>query len=576
MRFLALCCDYDGTIAHNGVVDQATIEALEKVAASGRKLILVTGRILEDLQQVFPRLDLFDCVVAENGALIHWPGTRTEEVLGEPPGAAFVATLRNAGVEPLSEGRVIVATWEPHETVVLETIRDYGLEHQVIFNKGAVMVLPAGINKAAGLRAALEQMGLSPRNAVGIGDAENDHAFLHLCECAVAVSNALPALKAQADLVMAGDHGAGVQELIGDLLEDDLARHAERLSRQSVLLGVTEEGGEVRVPPYGTTLLLVGTSGSGKSTLAAGLLERLTEREYTFCVIDPEGDYHGLEGAVTLGDTERPPGADEVVELLRKSEKSCIADLVALPFDRRPEFGIGLLTRLLELRARAGRPHWIVIDEAHHLLPATRESVMPADSLDSALLITVHPDHLADETLAQVSGIIAVGSTPGEMIDEFRAASGAQPEGRAQSGPLEPGEALVWFRETGGSEVRIRVPRSRLDRRRHARKYAEGELPEDRSFYFRGADRKLNLRVQNLILFLQIGDGVDDATWMHHLRAGDYSDWIEHAIKDADLAHQVRAVEQSEESPETSRRRIREVIEQRYTIPAGNAEDGQP
>jgi hydroxymethylpyrimidine pyrophosphatase-like HAD family hydrolase len=579
MRYLALCCDYDGTIAHHGVVDPQTIASLERVAASGRKLILVTGRVLPELQEIFPPLELFDCVVAENGALLYWPRSRKEETLGQPPDESFLAALHAAGVSPLGRGKVIVATWEPHQTVVLETIRNQGLEHQVIFNKGAVMVLPAGINKAAGLERALQALGLSPHNAVGVGDAENDHAFLGLCECAVAVSNALPTLKEQADVVTAGDHGAGVQELITALLDDDLSRYNGRLERHHLLLGTAADGSEVRVPPYGINLLLVGTSGSGKSTLATGFFERLIEQEYTFCVIDPEGDYHGLAGGVTLGTPERAPSLDEVLQLLRQPEQSCVADLVALPLDRRPEFGIGLIGRLLELRAATGRPHWIILDEAHHLLPAARSptAIAPPATLRNAFLITVHPDLVGAETLSQMSGIIAVGATPDDMIHEFCSALGiAPPASSPAGGALEPGEALVWFRDANRAPVRIRTTPSRQERRRHARKYAEGELPEDRSFYFRGPDGKLNLRVQNLILFLQIGDGVDDETWTYHLRKGDYSAWIKGAIKDADLAARVREIEATTPSPGESRRLIREAIEERYTIPAGEeAEEGQ-
>src|SRR5262245_31366008 len=188
MRYFALATDYDGTLAHDGVVAPAIVEALERLCETGRKLILVTGRELPHLMRAFSRLDLFDYVVAENGALLYHPATREEQPLGEAPPAILVSALRKAGLTPLSAGRVIVATWHPNEERVLETIRDLGLEMQVIFNKGAVMVLPSGINKAAGLGGALERLGLSPHNVVGIGDAENDHAFMQLCECAVAVS----------------------------------------------------------------------------------------------------------------------------------------------------------------------------------------------------------------------------------------------------------------------------------------------------------------------------------------------------------------------------------------------------
>ena len=178
MRYLALACDYDGTLAHNGIVTDETLEALERVRNSGRKLILVSGRELEDLQRTFTRLDLFDRAVLENGALLYTPVTKAEKVLSGRPPDEFVPLLKDRGVGPISVGRVIVATWEPHENAVLETIRDLGLELQVIFNKGAVMVLPSGINKATGLAAALSELSLSPHNTVGIGDAENDHAFL--------------------------------------------------------------------------------------------------------------------------------------------------------------------------------------------------------------------------------------------------------------------------------------------------------------------------------------------------------------------------------------------------------------
>ncbi len=238
MRYLTLCTDYDGTIAHNGRVDAPTIAALEELRASGRKLVLVTGREIDDLQKVFDRMDLFERVVAENGALIYRPATREERVLHEAPPAGFVAELRRRGVDNLSSGRCIVATWEPHERQVLETIRDLGLELQVVFNKGAVMVLPSGINKATGLRAALDEMNVSVHNSVGVGDAENDHAFLSICECSAAVSNALPAVKEKVDIVLEQDHGAGVRQLIGEILKHDLENRAPALRRHEILLGV--------------------------------------------------------------------------------------------------------------------------------------------------------------------------------------------------------------------------------------------------------------------------------------------------------------------------------------------------
>jgi HAD superfamily hydrolase (TIGR01484 family) len=71
MRYQALACDYDGTIAHHGQVADETIAALGRLRHTGRRLILVTGRQLEDLLAIFPHVELFDRVVAENGAVVY-------------------------------------------------------------------------------------------------------------------------------------------------------------------------------------------------------------------------------------------------------------------------------------------------------------------------------------------------------------------------------------------------------------------------------------------------------------------------------------------------------------------------
>jgi hydroxymethylpyrimidine pyrophosphatase-like HAD family hydrolase len=232
VRYLVLCTDYDGTLACAGRVAEETDRALAELRQTGRKLVLVTGRELPDLLRVYPHPELFDRIVAENGGLLYQPATREEVPLAEPPPLAFVEALRRRGVSPLSAGRVVVATREPNQGRVLETIAELGLELQITFNKGAVMVLPAGVNKATGLVRALEELGLSPRNAVGVGDAENDHAFLASCECAVAVADALPAIREHADLVTAASCSGGVAELARRLARDDLRDVTPALSRR--------------------------------------------------------------------------------------------------------------------------------------------------------------------------------------------------------------------------------------------------------------------------------------------------------------------------------------------------------
>lgn len=222
MRDRALATDYDETLAQEGQVSATTVLALEHLRSSGRKIILVTGRVLSDLRSVCPRLDQFDRVVAENGALLYNPGTGEERPLGLPPPDDLVECLRTAGCSPLGVGRVIVATREPHGKAVRDIIHAMGLELHVIHNQGAVMILPRGVDKSTGLATALDELGLSLQETVAIGDDENDLAMLDACACGVAVANALPILKHGARIVMQGSRGQGVEELIARLLVDNV------------------------------------------------------------------------------------------------------------------------------------------------------------------------------------------------------------------------------------------------------------------------------------------------------------------------------------------------------------------
>jgi|SRR5262245_10245508 len=232
MPYLVLATDYDGTLARHGHVDEPAWAAIRRLRQSGRKAVLVTGREIEDLQAICPHLELFDRVVAENGALVYRPDTKDVRLLTQAPPPEFAQALKNLGVVPLSVGHVIVATVKPYEMEVVRTIEEMGLELQVIFNQDAVMVLPTGVNKATGLAAALEELGHSTRDTVAIGDAENDHALLAACGCAVAVGNAVPALKERADLVVKGHEGTAVIELIDHILADDLPPPRSRPERQ--------------------------------------------------------------------------------------------------------------------------------------------------------------------------------------------------------------------------------------------------------------------------------------------------------------------------------------------------------
>ncbi len=289
---------------------------------------------------------------------------------------------------------------------------------QLIFNKGAVMVLPSGVNKATGLSAALSRLKLSPHNAVGVGDAENDHAFLNLCECSVATANALESLKAHADIVLERADGEGVAELAQSILSRDLIDVA--LTRRHVPLGKTDDGQEILVDPYlQGTLLYAGTSGGGKSTAALGLVERLMHQGYQTCIIDPEGDYESFGGAIVLGDATTIPTLDEIADVLDEPSRSAIVNLLGVPMHDRPALIDALLPRLFSCRARYGRPHWIVLDEAHHVFPRERNSdaVFPRD-LYGILAVATEPGHLAPSLLESVRAVVAVGRDAERTIEE--------------------------------------------------------------------------------------------------------------------------------------------------------------
>jgi hypothetical protein len=316
-------------------------------------------------------------------------------------------------------------------------------------------------------------------------------------------------------------------------------------------------------------VLIAGTSGGGKSTAATGLIEKIIERGFQLCVIDPEGDYADLEGALVSGDAKSRPRLPEIVELLGKPEQNVVVNLLGVDPAERPRFLSELMPALSHLRVETARPHWLVIDEAHHLLPSAWNgaSLILPQEFPATILITVQPEHVAAEALQGIDYLLALGNEADRVVASFCKAVG-EPAPAAFDQSIDRGRALFWSRRS--RELRmVSTIEPRQDRQRHSRKYAEGELGEDKSFYFRGPDGVLNLRAQNLAFFLQLADGIDDRTWLHHLRAGDYSRWLRDKIKDDELADDVASTEEDESlTPLESRRRIKEAIERRYTSPA--------
>ena len=571
IRFAALATDYDGTIADQGFVDSQTIDALRRLRRSGRRAILVTGRTIASLRTVFPDLTEFDSIVAENGATLYAPTTNSETMLAAAPPEAFLHLLRQRARTPFDIGRSIVATSIDEKQIVLDVIHELGLELHIIFNKGSLMVLPSGVNKATGLAAAAKAHGLSVHNIAGIGDAENDHAFLSACEFSAAVANALPTLKERVQLVTEERHGRGVQQLIDAMVANDLADHPCRLGRPLVI-GHTADHAEVTVAACGN-ILLAGQSGGGKSTLTVSFLESLFSAGYQFCVIDAEGDYESFPDAVLLGNATHAPTIAEILKALSPPTQNVVVNLLGLALEQRPSFFQTLIARIEELRSACGHPHCVIVDEAHHFIspdhapPDLHLHDYADDPAAGLTLITVSPSSIPPKMLARVRFLAIGGDDPLAALNAFCSGAGIARPGISDVHP-EPGAMLGWRPGQGAPFAFFAAP-SESVRVRHRRKYAEGQLAPDRSFYFRGPEARLNLRAPNLITFLNLMNGVDSETWLHHLRQGDYSAWFRKEIKDEDLARQAADIEQSPDvSAEESRQKMHALITERYTIPA--------
>jgi HAD superfamily hydrolase (TIGR01484 family) len=568
VRYLALVTDYDGVIATRGRASGTAVAAIERLRQSGRRAILITGRRLADLQQVFPNITQFDCVVAENGAVIYDPRTREVTLLARPLPAEFVNRLRELNVDPLEIGQVIVSTWLPHHTSVLQAIQELGLELHVIFNRAAVMVVPAGINKAFGMEYALRKLGLSRHEVVGVGDSENDHSFLERSECAATVANAVPSIRKLADVVSSAANGAGLAELIDELIATDLSRLQDRMRQNLVPIGRLADGTEVTLPPYGRNVLIAGPSGSGKSTVTAGIVERLIQMAYQVCVIDPEGDYGTLQDVITIGNQHHAVTVNEVLAILEDPKITLNVNLLGIPLTDRPQFFGQLFPSLHAMRTRAARPHWIILDEAHHMLPAEWSHAARAlpQNLGETVLVTVHPGHLAPLMLKQVDTVIAVGRSPERTLQDFAAAT-EQPLSWPSGLAHQKDQVVIWFPGKDAPPFSAQIIRGRAERIRHHRKYAEGNM-NYHSFFFRGPGNRHNLKAHNLAIFAQMADGIDEETWLFHLRRGDYSRWFRSAVKDSYLADQAERIERRPDlQPGETRNLIRSLIEARYTLP---------
>ncbi len=391
MRYMALAAGFDGILAQDGRSDQRCGDALRALSATGRKLILVTARELRELLEIFPEARLFDCVVAENGAVMHRPATRQSEILAQAPPEFLLQELRRRHVTPLSVGSSIVTTEHAHEHEISEALRKLRLDFQLVTNPGALMLLPAGVSKASGVRAALQELGISAHNLVTIGDSENDLALFELAEHAVAVQNASPVVKQVADCTTQGAYCDGFLELAHDLIATDLV---DAVPRHKIVLDLREGLKEVSFVPGRDSLQVCGPAGSGKAAICHRLLERMLGQGYQCCVIASDlsswcapspspGAAPGaaLPGLIVLGEAYESPTLAGIVSALEQPDTSVAVNLAALPLESRAGFIEALLLQLQALHTRSGRPHAIFIHQAQSLLGSARLSMIPRSQI---------------------------------------------------------------------------------------------------------------------------------------------------------------------------------------------------
>jgi hydroxymethylpyrimidine pyrophosphatase-like HAD family hydrolase len=401
MRYVALAAGFDGTLARDGVCDELCIEALRALAATGRKLILVTGRELRELLEIFPEVRIFDYVVAENGAVMHRPATRESEILAQAPPEILLQELRRRHVTPLSVGSSIVRTVQANEAEVSAALRKLQLDFQLVTNPGALMMLPAGVNKASGVWAALRELGVSRHNLVAIGDGENDLALFEFAEHAVAVQNADPLVKRVANRVTQGAHCEGFLELARDLIATDLA---DAVPRHKVGIGVRRNGTAVEVTPCHDSLVVHGPDGSGKTALCNRLLEQFLANSYQCCVIDAQVSDLKLPSEVEVfGDAHEVPRITDILTALDQPTASVAINLAALAVETRPVFTDALLVQLQALHDRLGRPHVVLIRQAHSFLTDGASAAFARLSEVTMIYATAEPERLPARILSGVT-----------------------------------------------------------------------------------------------------------------------------------------------------------------------------
>jgi hydroxymethylpyrimidine pyrophosphatase-like HAD family hydrolase len=549
MKFGVLAMDYDGTIAREGVLDPEVRSAIAEVRRRGIAVVIVTGRILAELEQIAGDLHFVDAVVAENGAVLWFANGHTRQ-LAYSTSTKFLHELERRSLK-FKVGQCVVELDAADAHPVLSVIRELELPLVLLFNRGRLMVLPQAVSKGAGLREALATLRLSIHNAIGIGDAENDHDLLAACELGVAVRWGSRLLQEAADEVLQGDGPTAVAGYIRQAA-GDLRLPPEKIGQHRLSLGTAKDGRELTVAIRGLNTLISGDPRSGKSWVTGLLCEQLILQGYSVCVIDPEGDYRTLEtlpGVVVFGGEDPPPELPDLARVLRHPDMSVVIDLSHAPYQEKMNYMKSLLPMLAAIRRNTGLPHRIVIDEAHYFLHEPNVDALLDLGLGAYTLVTYRLADLHPSLVNAIECVIAKRTTEHRehqtLMKMFQARSGCD-SGAPDLASLGIDEAVLLpgMRETGGQCLEFKLAPRLTPHVRHKAKYLDVQLLVDQGFWFTSHGETIAGPARTLKDFLALLEIAPHDVQAGHANRGDFSRWIADVFHDHALASEIRKAEQ--------------------------------
>jgi hypothetical protein len=516
-----------------------------------------------------------DGVVAENGAVVLLPNGHTT-FLGRSPPRALLTKLTERGIE-YKVGRCVVEMDAKFADVAISLIRQLELPLAITFNRERMMLLPPSISKAAGLRELLDTLGVSVHNAVGIGDAENDHELLSCCEHGVAVSWGSRQLKEAAGHVIEGDGPEAVAEYI-DRISADIRLPLETTTHRKLILEELEGRPPFEIAVRGRNVLVAGDSKSGKSWLAGLFLEQQMLQGYTVYAFDPEGDYSSLASlpnTVVLGGGRLLPHGDDL-KLLLQQGLSVVLNLSHLQHFEKSEYVEHHLPLVANHRRERGFPHRILLDECHYFLQHSHGNTLLDSQLDGYTLVTYRPAELSKSVLKLID-VVAVTrlSERGnvdvlrEMLTDKHNVDLESQSWYEQLATLDITEAAL-LPPTLEAEGKLRqfVVAPRLTTHvRHRTKYFNVPVARDREFVFTSEGQAMGESAATLRELAIAARRVSPAAIASHNRRHDFSRWIANLFCDHEVAAAVHELESKHRNHETALEfvdKLAAVIEERY------------